>query len=134
MSFMFNLLLNFKPLCNGKILKSFIVLALLPTGPRSLSISSNFCSCVFWSCASARTELLQKWVLLVRIRTSMNRISICFFKPGDLRLRPDSGQMEEDLVEVLLDLLKLDGNDLEALLQARGQSEEDLIRRINKLY
>ena len=57
----------------------------------------------------------------------MDRISICFFKPGDLRLRPDSGQMEEDLVEVLLDLLKLDGNDLEALLQARGQSEEDLI-------
>ena len=55
------------------------------------------------------------------------------FKPGDLRFRPDSGQMEEDLVEVLLDLLKLDGNDLEALLQARGQSEEDLISII-KLF
>ena len=106
---------------------SLDILALLPTDTRSLSISSNFCSCVFWNCASARTELLQKGVLLVRIRTSMDRISICFFKPGDLRLRPDSGQMEEDLVEVLLDLLKLDGNDLEALLQAWGQSEEDLI-------
>ena len=60
----------------------------------------------------------------------MDRISICFFKPGDLLFRPDSGQMEEDLVEVLLDLLKLDGNDLEALLQARGQSEKDLITKI----
>ena len=103
------------------------ILALLPTGPAFHSISSNLSSSIFCSWISARTELIQKWSLLVRIRTIVERISICFFKLGDLRFRPDSGQMEEDLVEVLLDLLKLDGNDLEALLQARGQSEEDLI-------
>ena len=84
-----------------------ILLALLPIGPLSLSISSNFCSCVFtWSC-SARTELLQKGVLLVRIRTSMDRISICFFEPGDLRFRPDSGQMEDDLDVLQLALSNL---------------------------
>ena len=27
----------------------------------------------------------------------MDRISICFFEPGDLLFRSDSGQMEEDL-------------------------------------
>ena len=32
----------------------------------------------------------------------MDRISICFFEPGDLRFRPDSGQMEEDLDALLL--------------------------------
>ena len=74
----------------------------LRNGHRSLSISSDFSSSIFtWSC-STRTELVQKWSLLVRIRTSMERIRICFFEPGDLRFRPDSGQMEEDLDALLL--------------------------------
>ena len=57
----------------------------------------------------------------------MDRISICFFKPGDLSFRPDSGQMEEDLDEVQLELLKATIFAQEELQQARGQSEEDLI-------
>ena len=57
----------------------------------------------------------------------MERISICFFEPGDLRFRPDSGQMEEDLDEVLLELLNQITFAQEELQQARGQSEEDLI-------
>ena len=73
------------------------ILALLPIGLLLYSISSNFCACIFtWSC-STRTELVQKWSLLVRIRTLVDRISICFFEPGDLLFRSDSGQMEEDL-------------------------------------
>ena len=73
------------------------LLALLPIGLLLHSISSNFCACIFtWSC-STRTELVQKWSLLVRIRTLVDRISICFFEPGDLLFRSDSGQMEEDL-------------------------------------
>ena len=73
------------------------ILALLPIGLLLHSISSNFCACIFtWSC-STRTELVQKWSLLVRIRTIVDRISICFFEPGDLLFRSDSGQMEEDL-------------------------------------
>ena len=103
------------------------ILALLPIGPALHSISSNFCTCIFtWSC-STRTELVQKWSLLVRIRTSMERISICFFEPGDLRFRPDSGQMVEDLDEVLLVQLNQTISAQEELQQARGQSEEDLI-------
>ena len=104
-----------------------LILALLPIGPVLHSISSNFCSCTFtWSC-STRTELVQKWSLLVRIRTSMERISICFFEPGDLRFRPDSGQMEEDLDALQLALLSQIIYAQEELQQARGQSEEDLI-------
>ena len=57
----------------------------------------------------------------------MKRISICFFEPGDLRFRPDSGQMEEDLDEVQLEQLNLIMFALEDLQQAWGQSEEDLI-------
>ena len=76
------------------------ILALLPIGLLLYSISSNFCACIFTWCCSTRTELLQKGSLLVRIRTIVERISICFFEPGDLRFRPDSGQMEEDLVAV----------------------------------
>ena len=73
------------------------ILTLLPIGLLLHSISSNFCACIFtWSC-STRTELVQKWSLLVRIRTIVDRISICFFEPGDLLFRSDSGQMEEDL-------------------------------------
>ena len=64
---------------------------------------------------------------MVRIRTSMERISICFFKPGDLCFRSDSGQMEEDLVALLLKLLSQTILALEELQQAQGQSEEDLI-------
>ena len=105
----------------------FNILALLPIGPRSLSISSNFCSCVFWSCASARTELLQKGVLLVRIRTSMDRISICFFEPGDLRFRPDSGQMEEDLDVLQLALSNLIIYEQEELLEQHTQPDILLI-------
>ena len=110
------------------------LLALLPIGPALHSISSNFCTCIFtWSC-STRTELVQRWSLLVRIRTSMERISICFFEPGDLRFRPDSGQMEEDLVALLLELLSLTIFAQEELQQARGQSEEDLIFQFNWNY
>ena len=57
----------------------------------------------------------------------MDRISICFFEPGDLRFRPDSGQVEEDLGEVQLVCKKQDGVVQEDLQQARGQSEADLI-------
>ena len=109
-----------------------VILALLPTGPAFHSISSNLSTSIFWWCCSTRTELVQKWSLLIRIRTIVERISICFFEPGDLRFRPDSGQMEEDLDEVLLVKLKQDGLDQEELLQARGQSEEDLILLVIK--
>ena len=106
---------------------SNLILALLPIGPALHSISSNFCSSIFICWSSTRTELVQKWSLLVRIRTSMERISICFFEPGDLRFRPDSGQMEEDLDEVQIEQLNLIMFALEDLQQARSQSEEDLI-------
>ena len=70
---------------------------MLPIGLLLHSISSNFCACIFtWSCFT-RTELVQKWSLLVRIRTIVDRISICFFEPRDLLFRSDSGKMEEDL-------------------------------------
>ena len=111
-----------------------MLLALLPIGPRSLSISSNFCSCVFWSCASPRTELLQKGVLLVRIRTSMDRISICFFEPGDLRFRPDSGQMEEDLDVLQLALSNLIIYEQEELLEQHAQPDILLIAEIRSMY
>ena len=104
-----------------------LILALLPISPELHSISSNFCTCIFtWSC-STRTELLQKGSLLVLILTGGDRISICFFEPGDLRFRPDSGQMEEDLVALLLELLNQIIFVLEELQQAQDQSEEDLI-------
>ena len=77
-----------------------MILALLPIGSALHSISSNYSSCIFCCWISARTELFQKEVLLVRILTGGDRISICFFEPGDLSFRPDSGQMEEDLDEV----------------------------------
>ena len=112
----------------------WVILALLPTGPALHSISSNFCSCIFWWSCSTRTELVQKWSLLVQIRTSMERISICFFEPGDLRFRPDSGQMEEDLVALLLELLSQTIFVLEELQQARDQSEEDLIILVINCY
>ena len=57
----------------------------------------------------------------------MEQINICFFEPGDLRFRLDSGQMEEDLDEVQLEQFNLIMFALEDLQQARGQSEEDLI-------
>ena len=57
----------------------------------------------------------------------MDRISICFFKPVDLLFRPDSGQMEEDLDEVQLELLKQIIFAQEELQQARDQSEENFI-------
>ena len=84
----------------GNYCKWFKLLALLPIGPALHSISSNFSSSIFCWWISARTELFLKGVLLVRILTGGDRISICFFEPGDLRFRPDSGQMEEDLDEV----------------------------------
>ena len=106
---------------------SNLILALLPIGSALHSISSNFCSSIFICWSSTRTELVQKWSLLVRIRTSMERISICFFEPGDLRFRSDSGQMEEDLDEVQIEQLNLIMFALEDLQQARSQSEGDLI-------
>ena len=112
----------------------WVILALLPIGSALHSISSNFCTCIFtWSC-STRTELVQKWSLLVRIRTSMERICICFFEPGDLLFRPDSGQMEEDLDEVLLVQLNQTISAQEELQQTRGQSEEDLINSNSTFY
>ena len=111
-----------------------IILALLPIGLLLHSFSSNFCSCIFtWSC-SARTELLQKGVFLVRILTGGDRISICFFEPGDLRFRPDSGQMEEDLDDLLLEKLNLIMFALEDLQQAQDQSEEELIVVVINAY
>ena len=102
-----------------------LLLALLPIGPAHHSISSNFCSCIFSWWISARTELFQNGVLLVRILTIVDRISISFFKPGDLRFRPDSGQMEEDLDALLLSSQIMFVH--EDLLQAQDQSKEDLI-------
>ena len=49
----------------------------------------------------------------------MERISICFFEPGDLRFRPDSGQMEEDLDALLLEQLNLIMFAMEDLQQAQ---------------
>ena len=97
------------------------LLALLPTGPAFHSISSNLSSSIFCSWISARTELIQKWSLLVRIRTIVDRICICFFEPGDLRFRPDSGQMEEDLDEVQHEQLSLTIFVLEDLLEQHAQ-------------
>ena len=99
----------------------------LRNGPALYSISSYIMSNVWSFWCSTRTELVQKWSLLVRIRTSMDRISICFFEPGYLHFRPDSGQMEEELDEVQLVWKKQDGVVQEDLQQARGQSEADLI-------
>ena len=96
-------------------------------GHRSLSISSKFCSCIFWWSCSTRTELVQKWSLLVRIRTSMKRISKSEISLSKLLFRPDSGQIEEDLDEVQHELLSLTIFVLEELQQAQDQSEEDLI-------
>ena len=111
---------------------NFNLLALLPIGPALHSISSYFRTSILICWSSTRTELAQKWSLLVRIRTIVERTSIYFFEPGDLRFRPDSGQMEEDLDEVQLALLNPTIFALEELQQARGQSEEDLI--FNKTY
>ena len=105
----------------------FIEILALPTGPALHSISSNFCSYIFSWWISARTELFQKGVLLVRILIIVDRISICFFEPGDLRFRPDSGQMEEDLDAVLLVLSSQIMFVQKDLQQAQGQSKEDLI-------
>ena len=104
-----------------------LLLALLPIGPALHSISSNFCTSIFWWCCSTRTELVQKWSLLVRILTVVDRISICFFEPGDLRFRPDSGQMEEDLDALQHEQLNQTIFVQEELQQAQDQSEEDLI-------
>ena len=71
--------------------------------------------------------MFQKGVLLVRILTIADRISICFFEPGDLRFRQDSGQMEEDLDALLLVLSSQIMFVQEDLQQAQGQSKEDLI-------
>ena len=43
------------------------------------------------------TELVQKWSLLVRIRTSMKRISKSEISLSKLLFRPDSGQIELDI-------------------------------------
>ena len=100
---------------------------MLPIGLLLYSISLNFCACIFTWCCSTRTELLQKWSLLVRIRTIVERISICFFEPGDLRFRPDSGQMEEDLVAVQHVQLNQIIFALEDLLEQHAQPEAKLI-------
>ena len=50
----------------------------LRNGHRSLSISSYFRTSILSCWSSTRTELVQKWSLLVRIRTIVDRISICF--------------------------------------------------------
>ena len=110
---------------------SYIILALLPIGLLLYSISSNFCACIFtWSC-STRTELVQKWSLLVRIRTLVDRISICFFEPGDLLFRSDSGQMEEDLDAVQHVQLNQIIFALEDLLEQHAQLDILLIYKIN---
>ena len=57
----------------------------------------------------------------------MERISICFFEPGDLRFRPDSGQMEEDLVAVQHEQLNQTIFALEDLLEQHAQPEAKLI-------
>ena len=57
----------------------------------------------------------------------MDRISICFFELGDLRFRPDSGQMEEDLDALQHEQLNQTIFVQEELQQAQDQSEEDLI-------
>ena len=103
------------------------LLALLSIGPALHSISSNFCSCIFSWWISTTTELFQKGVLLVQISTIVDRISICFFKPGDLHFRPDSGQMEEDLDALLLVQSSQIMFVQEDLLQAQDQFKEDLI-------
>ena len=105
----------------------FFILALLPIGHQFLSISSYIVACVFIWWSSTRTELLQKWSLLVRIRTIVERISICFFEPGDLLFRPDSGQMEEDLVALQLAQSSQIIFEQEELLQQQAQSEAKLI-------
>ena len=107
-----------------------LLLALLPIGHRFLSISSYIVACVFIWWSSTRTELVQKWSLLVRIRTIVKRISICFFEPGDLRFRPDSGKMEEDLDALLLALSNQIIFEQEELLQQHAQPDILLIVRI----
>ena len=104
---------------------------MLPIGLLLYSISSNFCACIFtWSC-STRTELVQKWSLLVRIRTLVDRISICFFEPGILLFRSDSGQMEEDLDAVQHVQLNQIIFALEDLLEQHAQLDILLIYKIN---
>ena len=105
----------------------------LRNGNRSLSISTDFSSSIFWWSRSTRTELVQKWSLLVRIQTSMKRISKCEISLFKLHFRPDSGQMEEDLNKVQPELLSQTMFVLEELQQAQDQSEEDLIFKV-KLY
>ena len=52
------------------------------------------------------------------------------FEPGDLRFRPNSGQMEEDLDALQHELLSLTMFVQADLQQAQDQSKEDIIVKI----
>ena len=68
-----------------------------------------------------QNRTVPKGVLLARILTGGDRISICFFETGDLRFRQDSGQMEEDLDVLQLELLNQTIHELEDLLEQLAQ-------------
>ena len=53
--------------------------------------------------------------------TGGDRISICFFELGDIRFRPDSGQMEEDLDKIQLEQLNQTIYELKDLLEQHAQ-------------
>ena len=99
----------------------------LRSGHRSLSVSSNLSSSIRCCWISIRTELVQKWSLLVRIRTIVERISICFFEPGDLGFRTDSGQIESDIGAHKTQEQQHKTREQLELLQQQAQPEAKLI-------
>ena len=112
---------------------NFLLLDDLRSGHRSLSISSNLSSSIRCCWISIRTELVQKWSLMVRIRTSMKRISKSKISLSKLLFRPDSGQIELDIGAQKTQKQQHKTREQLELIQQRTQSGTKLIFKITKL-